>query len=356
MRLLTTPFGSFFSDTKAAKSIAAPRNNKSSKNSIHRYQACVSAPYASSNPARAATFSRNARCCSSFPTVFSDMDGSPSSSLLPLQRCKILHLVRHAQGIHNVEGEKNPNAYLSPELFDAHLTPLGWDQADNLRRHVIACGLSKKIDLVITSPLLRTMQTAVGVFGGEAFVDGVKGKPLMVENAGNSGRRAISSLDGLPFIAVEACREHLGVHPCDRRRTIREYQTLFPAVDFSLIESNEDTLWEPNVREPNEEVAIRGMKFINWLLTRRETEIAVVTHSGFLFHTLNKFGKDFHPLIKDEICKHFGNCELRSMVIVDKSLLGFGTDRTNFPGKIPRGLDLPSDIAHDKHPNAIGDH
>ncbi|XP_020705422.2 phosphoglycerate mutase-like protein 1 [Dendrobium catenatum] len=152
----------------------------------------------------------------------------------------------------------------------------------------------------------------------------------------------------IPFI--------MGVHPCDRRRTIREYQTLFPAVDFSLIESNEDTLWEPNVREPNEEVAIRGMKFINWLLTRRETEIAVITHSGFLYHTLNKFGKDFHPLIKDEICKHFGNCELRSMVIVDKSLLGFGTDRTNFPGRIPRGLDLPSDIAHDKHPNATGDH
>lgn len=53
------------------------------------------------------------------------------------------------------------------------------------------------------------MQTAVGVFGGEAFVDGVKGSPLMIENAGNSGRPAISSLDGLPFIAVEACREHL---------------------------------------------------------------------------------------------------------------------------------------------------
>ncbi|KAK8948330.1 hypothetical protein KSP40_PGU012774 [Platanthera guangdongensis] len=54
-----------------------------------------------------------------------------------------------------------------------------------------------------------TVQTAVGVFGGEDFVDGVKGQPLMVKNAGNSGRPAISSLDGLPIIAVEACREHL---------------------------------------------------------------------------------------------------------------------------------------------------
>ena len=36
--------------------------------------------------------------------------------------------VRHAQGIHNVEGDKNYKAYLSPEYFDAHLTPLGWQQ------------------------------------------------------------------------------------------------------------------------------------------------------------------------------------------------------------------------------------
>lgn len=36
--------------------------------------------------------------------------------------------VRHAQGIHNVEGEKNYKVYMSPEYFDANLTPLGWQQ------------------------------------------------------------------------------------------------------------------------------------------------------------------------------------------------------------------------------------
>ena len=39
--------------------------------------------------------------------------------------------VRHAQGIHNVAGEKDYDAYLSEELFDAHLTPLGWQQVCN---------------------------------------------------------------------------------------------------------------------------------------------------------------------------------------------------------------------------------
>jgi hypothetical protein len=36
--------------------------------------------------------------------------------------------VRHAQGIHNVEGEKDHDAYLSSDFFDAHLSPLGWKQ------------------------------------------------------------------------------------------------------------------------------------------------------------------------------------------------------------------------------------
>lgn len=31
------------------------------------------------------------------------------------------------------------------------------------------------------------------------------------------------------------------------------------------------------------------------------------------------------------------------------SLNGYGSPTTNFPGKIPSGLDLPSDIAAEKH-------
>ncbi|KAG6536334.1 hypothetical protein ZIOFF_001388 [Zingiber officinale] len=231
------------------------------------------------------------------------------SGLFPLQRCKIVHLLRHAQGIHNVEGEKDHSAYMSPEFFDAHLTPLGWNQVDNLRKQVKACGLSGKIELVITSPLLRTMQTAVGVFGGESCTDGVNILPLMVENTGHSGRPAISSLNCPPFLAVERCRER-------------------------LVENDEDVLWKADVREANEEIAARGVKFIDWLWTRKEKEIAIVTHSAFLFYTLQAFGGDCHPIVKEEISKYFGNCELRSMVLVDRSLLGSETSSCNYPGKI----------------------
>ncbi|CAI9104158.1 OLC1v1002783C1 [Oldenlandia corymbosa var. corymbosa] len=282
------------------------------------------------------------------PCVAAAMDSGGIPSLYPLHRCKTIHLVRHAQGIHNVDGDKNYKAYMSPEYFDAHLTPLGWQQVENLRKHVHESRLLDRIELVVTSPLLRTMQTAVGVFGGDGYTDGMNVLPLMVANAGNSDRGAISSLNSPPVVAVELCREHLGVHPCDKRRSIGEYQCLFPAVDFSLIESDEDTLWKPDVRETTEELASRGMNFFNWLLTRKEKEIAVVTHSGFLFHTLTALGNDCHPLVKKEVSKHFGNCELRSMVLVDKSMIGSDISITNYTGKIPSGPDLPSDVADKK--------
>ncbi|KAL4024290.1 hypothetical protein IC575_018075 [Cucumis melo] len=308
---------------------------------------------------------------SSFIPSF-DMDNGAGLSLYPLHRCKTIHLVRHsrwpsflafarksralikqyiqvrhAQGIHNVDGDKSYKAYMRPEFFDAHITQLGWQQIDNLRKHVHASGLSRKIDLVVTSPLLRTLQTAVGVFGGEGYTPGMDVLPLMIANAGNSARAAISSLNCPPIAAVELCREHLGVHPCDKRRNISDYQFLFPAVDFSLAKSDEDVLWKADVRETKEELAARGLQFLNWLWTRKEKEIAVVTHSGFLFHTLTAFGNDCHPLVKKEICKHFANCELRSIVIVDRSMVGSDSSTTNYPGKVPSGLDIPSDAVDD---------
>ena len=44
------------------------------------------------------------------------------------------------------------------------------------------------------------MQTAVGVFGGESYSNGVSVPPLMVENAADSGRPAVSSLNCPPFL------------------------------------------------------------------------------------------------------------------------------------------------------------
>jgi hypothetical protein len=39
------------------------------------------------------------------------------------------------------------------------------------------------------------------------------------------------------WIACACCREHLGLHPCDKRRPMREIMPSFPAVDFSQVSS-----------------------------------------------------------------------------------------------------------------------
>ncbi|KAJ4838053.1 hypothetical protein Tsubulata_047039, partial [Turnera subulata] len=71
------------------------------------------------------------------------------------------------------------------------------------------------------------------------------------------------------------------------------------------IESDDDILWKPDIREKEEEIAARGL--------------------------------------------NFKNCELRSVVLVDRGLLGSDPAPTNYPGKIPAGLDLPSDVAKNMH-------
>ena len=52
------------------------------------------------------------------------------------------------------------------------------------------------------------MQTVVGVFGGEAYTDGIS-EPLMMENVRYSDHPVVSSLNCPPFIAVELCREQI---------------------------------------------------------------------------------------------------------------------------------------------------
>ncbi|KAF3435858.1 hypothetical protein FNV43_RR22950 [Rhamnella rubrinervis] len=88
-------------------------------------------------------------------------------------------------------------------------------------------------------------------------------------------------------------------------------------------------------------------RVLHRLWTRKEKEIAIVTHRGFLFHTLTAIGNECHPVVKKEICKHFANCELRSMVLVDRSMVASDPSTTDYPGKIPSGLDLPSDVANE---------
>ncbi|KAG8472507.1 hypothetical protein CXB51_035330 [Gossypium anomalum] len=220
------------------------------------------------------------------------------------QHCKSLHLVRHGQALHNVEADKNPEALLSPNLFDAQLTPLGLKQVAKLRNEVHASGLFNRIELVVTSPLSRAMETASGCFGREG------------ENAVSSSTPKI--------MAVELCRDRLGVRPCDMRRKISDCRSRFPWIDFSMMDVEDDNLWNPELRESEEELAKRVTKLLNWVWKRPEKEIVVVSHGLVLQHILINLlaNSDFNPTLTPALCKRFDNCELRSVVILDTSKIG----------------------------------
>ena len=64
------------------------------------------------------------------------------------------------------------------------------------------------------------------------------------------------------------------------------------------IETEEDELWGPDWREEKEQIKARGLRFMQWLMTRPEHRIAVVSHSSFLFFTMANFGHHASTLVQ----------------------------------------------------------
>lgn len=254
---------------------------------------------------------------------------------LPFRHTKVIHLIRHGQGFHNVAGHKDAAQYLSYDWEDAHLTEYGWQQAEALHTHIANLPERLNVDLVVSSPLTRTLETAIGVFANEDWTSKSQGKTLMSEQKGVEARQvqrpAKSTAGCPPFIAHELCREHLGRHPCDKRRCTSHYRQQFPAVDFSLIETEEDELWGPDFREEKEQIKARGAKFMQWLMTRPEQRIAVVSHSSFLFFTMANFGLHASTTVQGELHRWYENCEMRTIVLSDNAGEG-NLDPLWFPG------------------------
>ncbi|CAN7040042.1 unnamed protein product [Brassica oleracea var. botrytis] len=212
---------------------------------------------------------------------------------------KTLRLVRHAQGIHNVAIEKGELTALSGKLFDARLSQTGIQQVSNMRKEISKSGLLNTVQLVITSPLRRAMQTSVGIFRGQEDTNQSDIFPKVNHSP--------------PIVALEICRERMGLYPCDKRESIGTYRTCFSEVDFTMIESDEDTLWQAEEREDMEDVSARGLHFLKWLWERPEKDIAVVSHGIFLQQTLRALHEKVGTPVEDNHLKRFANCELRSI-------------------------------------------
>ena len=189
---------------------------------------------------------------------------------------KNIFCIRHGQGFHNTDFLKyGRQAYYDPEKADPHLTQIGVTQADFLNKH---WGELKNIDLVIVSPLTRCLQTATHIFKG----------------------------CDVPMIACENAREFpMGQQYSNKRSQKSILMKDFPHVNFDDLQTEEDTLWDPDNYESLYNLSKRVGNVKKLLESRSEKNIVLVAHSTFLmkllFNTVDedesKELKHCHPYI-----------------------------------------------------------
>lgn len=255
--------------------------------------------------------------------------GPPESgfSLFLAERTKKVHFIRHAEGYHNVATKESGSNHCllrgdapatSHALYDSRLTEKGIAQSTALKDYLAKRPSGSRsftaFDLVVVSPLTRTCETALHVFGTPRE----PGKPafLTTEDApvGTPEHDAGVKIAPPRFLVREECRERWGHYVCDGRRPIRDIAAEFPNFDFSEI-VHDDDLFYSDERETDEHCCERAVKFLEWLNKRPEKCIAVVTHSSFLRHLFGQFGETLHTDDMDNLQRLAGNCELRSIVL-----------------------------------------
>lgn len=155
-----------------------------------------------------------------------------------------IHCVRHAQGYHNL-------SVAAHNLHDPLLTTAGDEQCRNLQKKFPNM---RSIDLVVASPLKRTLHTALIAF-----------EPVLKEK-------------GLNVIALPELQETSNL-PCDTGSSPDIIATEFEGkpVDLNLVKPGWDSKrmkWAPTTTA----IEKRAGDARRWLMARPEKEIVVVSH------------------------------------------------------------------------------
>ncbi len=174
-----------------------------------------------------------------------------------------IFLIRHGQSEFNVVYEADGT---DPMVLDAPLTALGQAQARQVREKVADLGIRQ----VITSPLTRAIQTALGIFDGIA-----------------------------PIRVMAGHHEHLE-HSCDIGRAPHQLQADFPMLSFDHLD---DIWWHQGQEnetgvpvEPHDVFGARIDRFRDSLHSLTDRPVAIIGH-GNTFKELAGFD--------------MANCELR---------------------------------------------
>lgn len=162
---------------------------------------------------------------------------------------KTLYLIRHGHSLHNEYFTRmGPKAFVLPEMKDSPLTDKGREQSRKLAETI-----HSDIELVLVSPLTRTLETAHNIFKDK----------------------------NIPIKCLECLREYpMGLHTCNIRSEASKLQKTFPEIDFSDI-SGKDVFWKTD-GESLEELNVRIENMKEYIRNLPETKIAVVSHNSFI--------------------------------------------------------------------------
>lgn len=178
-----------------------------------------------------------------------------------------LHLVRHAQGFHNLN-------HVNEAIPDPYLTPLGQQQCAALRS---AFPFHETVTHLVASPMRRTLLTCYHSF-----------LPSVLSTSNPSGKQIIA----LPFV------QEISANPCDTGSEPAMLRAEFGNLredggaawlDDSHLERgwndkiSEDSRWAPRP----DRLEARAREARRWLRElgrdgQGDKEIVVVTHGGFL--------------------------------------------------------------------------
>lgn len=184
----------------------------------------------------------------------------------------IVHLVRHAQGYHNL-------TTANYDMPDPSITPYGIKQCQQLSQTFQHHSSTK---VVVASPIRRTLYTALNSF-----------KPELSK--------------AVRIIALPELQETSDL-PCDTGSEVKILEDEFQdqPVDLSLVKegwNSKKGKWAPT----SEAIKARAREARLWLRSRTEGDIVVVTHGGFLHYLTQDWTNS-----KKFSGTGWSNCEYRS--------------------------------------------
>jgi broad specificity phosphatase PhoE len=192
---------------------------------------------------------------------------------------KTLYWIRHGESLSNIS-EYNYS------IIDPGLTSNGITQCKTLKTYIDSNKIIDDIDLIVVSPLNRTLETCANIIESKRNLD-------------------------IEIISLDEIREHIN-QPCHKRKSMKEKKKKYKFVNFKkILDKDEDLIYKKfNGQEPKTNVIARCEWFVSWLKKRKEKNIMIITHGNFLFPM-------FLNVLTDVDNKNFfSNCEIRKNILI----------------------------------------